>query len=1743
MSKYRASVIVFKKVLLLFKYRKLIYSQRLNQLVVMYYVLLLLLSFSSLFSLDHVKLSKEPACIVAESAPNSFVNGTVNAIGGNFYFAMKHLHVPGHIPMDLIQYYNNQSSYSYWLGTGMGLNYSFWIQGQVFSHKDHDTHNKYSEVHVEAPGGSILIGLSKFDDKGMTYYLDPDIIYKGLANTASGKICARTNLKNLSIKTKNRGPGRYDWTVHLPDGTTKEYFRTYDHFENSMNLRTEHRLNGSKLTYSYYKYHEEEGRPRKITASAKHVWNELYFEKAKISASNGQKASFSYFRKDGSDYIDKIETTDNPEITFEYGHAGKLYCINKIKWPDDRFLEIEYDHKARVKCQKGPVGPDGEKRTIYSFSYDDDHTKVTDANDHVRIYRHSHKRLTSLQEFKKHKLFRSHDYVWGENEGLSWGKYPKTNAGNLCTEAICNGDKKAEYAKRFSYDDYGNVLKETIYGNLSGYGKKAFALSSDGIPYDSHIEHYHKYYTYAKNLLTHASEDDGPSYEYRYIPGTDLLSAKYTKNGKKILLREFYTYDDDGILVKKIVDDGSTTLTTIIKPVSHNHAGRGLPHEIIECYGDKPKQIKRTIYNYNEAGKVIEEAIFDANNEYRYSNYFDYDEKNRLRKKTNALKEITRYEYDANNNKIFEELQGSRFYTKFTYDRANRLIASVECHDDGTYIGTKYSYDLMGNKLSSTDRYGRITHFQYDSLNRLKAITYPDKTTLTKKYDIFDNVIEEIDQNGHTTRFEYTAQKQPTRIAYPDGAVERFEYNLNGTLKAKWDASNTKTSYTYDILGRPTEISIYDEAGNKLSSTAHTYDSFHLLSTTDPMGVTTYFSYDGAGRKIQECKQDSKTTFEYDSLGRLSCTKSFCPNEYIADYSEYDYLDRIILQKRLDVTGKVISWSYYEYDICGNQTLKRSGNEIEVNSIYNSQSELIERIDECGHSTKYFFDHSLKLQRKLTTDALENITEEHFDVLGRVTVVLKRNKFQKLLAQTNFYYSPLGKKTKQLEHVFVDGKIDHEYVIEWEYDARDRIKKVIEQSDKITNYEYDLSGRIKQITKPDGTSVFHTYDALGRLSTLSSSDKTISYHYTYDLNNNPIEIYDEVSGYSTTRSYDAWNRVTKDGPLTFTYDALGRITSLVAPNLAIKYTYLHAHLNSVQRYSAANELLYEHLYKAFDLHDHVLESELINGLGTATFTWDKKGRNTKISTDYFSQEIPQDGFDAVGNLKLYSIANETIHASYDDLYQLTEENGCQYEHDSIHNRLAKNGSRYNLDSLNKISFDKSSSFIYDKNGNIIEKRDANKVTHYFYDALDRLIKVDDTSYAYDGLNRRISRTLANKTEYFLYFGLREIGSEVDGELQQLRVLGLGKGAELGASVATELKGKLFAPIHDFRGNVVALVDPSTKQIAESYRYTAFGECETFSSLPLNNPWRFASKRYDQETGFVYFSKRYYDPKLGRWITPDPLGFADGPNLYAYVHNSPLTNFDLYGLFAFEDEYDPIESMQMYGMVEASIRTVIDYVSLVGFMFGGSERYEQWSQWANASLNNYKSAYIEQAASLPGNTATFEDLQNAAGGGNFTRDALDISKIALNLAKLSVRAGKSIFKISSCEKAALETSKSVSNNKQLIVSNQSSGIATSKAKPFEKSFPENPKDLLPELPRDAKGRIYTADNLRIRPEQHALKPGESYSPRHHGQHYHVETRYDTSKSWDKKGNIFKIRPDDYQHGNGTGFLPGEKFPGL
>jgi len=77
------------------------------------------------------------------------------------------------------------------------------------------------------------------------------------------------------------------------------------------------------------------------------------------------------------------------------------------------------------------------------------------------------------------------------------------------------------------------------------------------------------------------------------------------------------------------------------------------------------------------------------------------------------------------------------------------------------------------------------------------------------------------------------------------------------------------------------------------------------------------------------------------------------------------------------------------------------------------------------------------------------------------------------------------------------------------------------------------------------------------------------------------------------------------------------------------------------------------------------------------------------------------------------------------------------------------------------------------------------------------------------------------------------------------------------------------------------VPPLTRCGARRHRATPFGE----AAIPTVDPSR---ARY-------YYRARYYDPKIGRFISEDPIGFAGGPNRYLYAQANPASAVDPSGL--------------------------------------------------------------------------------------------------------------------------------------------------------------------------------------------------------------------------------------------------------
>ncbi len=112
-------------------------------------------------------------------------------------------------------------------------------------------------------------------------------------------------------------------------------------------------------------------------------------------------------------------------------------------------------------------------------------------------------------------------------------------------------------------------------------------------------------------------------------------------------------------------------------------------------------------------------------------------------------------------------------------------------------------------------------------------------------------------------------------------------------------------------------------------------------------------------------------------------------------------------------------------------------------------------------------------------------------------------------------------------------------------------------------------------------------------------------------------------------------------------------------------------------------------------------------------------------------------------------------------------------------------------------------------------------------------------------------------------------------------------------------GTTYRVIADQVGSVRRIVEVSTGAVVQELTYSPFGKVLGDSS-PGWQPFAYAGGLYDIHTKLVRFGARDYDAEVGRWTTKDPIGFAGGPNHYAYAGSDPIDLIDptglLFGLF-------------------------------------------------------------------------------------------------------------------------------------------------------------------------------------------------------------------------------------------------------
>src|SRR3989339_505335 len=1468
-----------------------------------------------------------------ENQPSALVNG-VNVITGDLYLLENDLTVQGAEPIHLQRNYISQKGDGYW---------------NMFSYHRAFIDFVNEVIEIIEPSGARLFyrWKTKYTKKGQerTFFaVNPnEENSKGLTNMAKGKPSGKTNLKNQTI---HLGSDDSKLSVVCPDGTRRVYHR--EHFyevdelmdwnisslpshRKSFLLVKEELPNLRQIRYQWPRDKKDVWEIKTCDREEKYIysWVKFYPHNGKnpktgkkdishgdygIETSDGRHMELSFFTHNKVHQLKSVTHDEKPDQTYQYFSYNKKKFLKSIVSEEGRFLNINYytpgEHFGkqlhendsvcfRVKELIAPVGDQGAPVTTHRFLYDLNNKKTTVLDPYdvpTDYYWNDDLRLAQINRFTKPGTLHSQErFIWGANDSK--------DASNLLCRMTLDANENPISAIKYEYDSYGNVEKETFYGNLSGAGS-TFELSDQGLPIDGKTESYSKKSTYSndgKNLLLSQEEGNGLSISYTYFKDTNLLEKEvYYVNGVP-QKEKSYGYDpENGVLTQDSTRDLQGNLHVILQifPKSgYKVSSKGddyiypkLPSRIEERHGPD-HLVTETKLSYTKGGRVSQKQVYidqPQRQELRLSKY-TYS-RGCLQSETDFFGNRSESTYDSLNNlKTFKDF-GGRSSIRFEYDQVNRPYFSEET-GEGLSRTLFCKYDHRGHKLEAYDPYGNKTSYEYDPFGHVIKTHNPTGGVISSQFDASGNLTSLTDAKGNITQTVYNAYNKPIQILYPNGSSEQFSYYLNGDLKSHIDQEGMQTDFTYDAFGRLLSKK------TPFSEETLTYDSFNVLKETDAEGRITTYEYDAGGRKVLEKKGNEVIRYSYDRLGRVHHTVF----GELSLITEHNPLDQVVQTRKLDPQGNLLEILSYAYDASCNLTSIQKqihGKNVEEVQGYDAFKRLKYRKDPEGHTTH--FDYDDLGHKQITTDALGSKTIKSFNADHKIALLEKISP-QGISLLQEFYAYDLNQNLKE-KQVIGKGITN---TTRWDYDEMDLLITLKEGAgtplEKITAYTYTPKGLLYQTIKPSGTILTNIYHPLNFLERQFSSDGTVDYTYIHDRTGLLKQSVDEVQGAHFSRSYTEQGRLETEillSKFSFqnSYDLQGRRNLLELPDGShICYDYNALHLQSVSKIHKGTTL-YTHKYTSYDLSGNLLYEMPIANLAPTAHSYDSLGRHIEVASGYFSEKVST--FDPVGNL--LGKRRNGIYSSYtyDDVYQLTSETDHTYSYDALHNRIAKDGTPSSINVLNQ-----TSNLTYNSDGNPLSY-EGKALT---YDALDRLISVEDSSqkilYAYDSLHRRLSKKTYKKDEIsgslsligdlsYLYDDQNEIGT-FDNFLDQiieLRVLGSTPHAEIGSAIALELYGKIYMPIHDLQGNIAALIFIQDGSL-EQFSYSAFGEENNSSS----NPWRFSSKRIDSETGFAYYGRRYYLPSLGRWLTLDPLGLEAGPNLYAFLSNAPLTRFDLYGL--------------------------------------------------------------------------------------------------------------------------------------------------------------------------------------------------------------------------------------------------------
>ncbi|MFH1777330.1 MAG: RHS repeat-associated core domain-containing protein [Candidatus Omnitrophota bacterium] len=933
----------------------------------------------------------------------------------------------------------------------------------------------------------------------------------------------------------------------------------------------------------------------------------------------------------------------------------------------------------------------------------------------------------------------------------------------------------------------------------------------------------------------------------------------------------------------------------------------------------------------------------------KYGTVYNFDAQNRLESIEDRAGNKLQLGYDID-GKLRAVTDDSGQSLTFSYN-AQDLIETVTTPLNRVRT---YLYDIEGRLVSVEAPYNIKTEFFYEDPIDIYKITKvkdarANETEIT--YDLSTNSVAAI-KDPLQNEMTYSINKElsmiavtdkrnnPTVFSYQDGAVISetcslgtigYGYDADINLDMLNDRNGNTTQWTYDDRGNV--LQFYKDAFPKdIWNFTYSPQFNKLTSATDPLGYTTEYTVDPLNGNVTKIKDalayetnftywpngkvktttnaKSKTSnFEYDQYGNLSkfinalgketnygydlvgnCTSVTDANSHTKSFG-FDDLDRLVNITYPEPGFSDISFTYDENNNLKTITKILNAANKTTSLAYNENNQLVSLIDPMGHNTVYVYDPMGNLKK--VTDANNNFVSWDYDVLQRPLKFYDRMNYV-----TEYTYDGQNRSSIKDAETNVTG---------YQYDGADRLDVTTFPDTSTEDCSYDKAGRLIQKKQRNGLSVSYEYTARNKLERDKSPGGSGRY-YQYDSVKNFISVTDNYG--TIAYGYDDVNRITSVtgpgyGDIQYTYDDAGnRKTMTDYDGNIINYEY-NANDNLKRIKDSTNQILVEYTYDALGRR---IRSDYLNGTYTE-YTYNDADWLTSVVNRHSGGSVISSfsyTHDDVGNRLTMTTQQGAYTYTYDNNYQLKtaaypDSTNITYNYDKVGNRtsVVKNGNTaiYVPNNLNQYEQVEGIDYNYDLNGNLTFDGEFTYIYQY-YGSQYMLSQVKNSdvsasvSFIHNYRNQVTSTNSLGVGVRYYYDGDRCI-MEKDSS-SGTTISRYVYGEKLDEPVVMYKNGQTYFYHFDGLGNVVNLTD-SSGNVVETYTYDAFGKPDQISGI--GNPYYFAGRRYYDTIEIYYNRNRFYNPKLGRFISPDPDGYKDDINLYNYCKNNPVNFSDPYGLDA------------------------------------------------------------------------------------------------------------------------------------------------------------------------------------------------------------------------------------------------------